>query len=84
MTNKQKKTIERNLHAFIVNYGELRIETGDCGCGFYIYYPANNESWIEYAHNIDYLDGWLMGCVQAKNHLERLKKQHNIKAEFDD
>ena len=65
MTTRQKETIKANLQAFTNNFGKVRIEDADYGGGFYVFYPADSESWIQYCHNIDYLNGWLYGCVQG-------------------
>lgn len=65
LTNSQREKIEDNLKAFIVNFGAPRIEKADYGSGFYIYYPANSDSYIQYCYDIDYLNGWLYGVVQG-------------------
>ncbi len=65
LTPKQKETIKDNLRAFINNFGEPRIERDDLGKGFYVFYPADSDSWIQYCYSIDYLDGWLYGVVQG-------------------
>lgn len=65
MTSKQKEIIADNLRAFIHNFGEVRIEKEDYGRGFYVFSPANSDSYVQYCYNIDYLNGWLYGCVQA-------------------
>lgn len=65
MTKRQKNIINDNLKAFINNFGDIRIENADYGGGFYVYHPANSESYVQYCNNIDYLNGWLYGCVQA-------------------
>ena len=65
MTKRQKETIKDNLNAFVANFGEVRIEKADYGPGFYVFYPVNAETWIQFCHNIDYLDGWLYGVVQG-------------------
>lgn len=65
LTPKQKEKITDNLRAFTSNFGEPRIERADYGDGFYVFYPAESESWIQYCYSIDYLDGWLYGVVQG-------------------
>ena len=67
------ETIKDNLNAFIANFGSVRIEKEECGRGYYVYVPADAESYIQYCYNKDYLNGWLYGCVQAANRKE-LKK----------
>ena len=65
MTAKQKELINDNLTSFINTFGILRIEEESCGKGFYVFYPANRESPIQYCYDIHYLDGWLHGVVQG-------------------
>ena len=67
MTNRQKEIIKDNLRAYVSNFGEVRIEKEEFGKGFYVFSPADSESWVQYCYNIDYLNGWLYGCVQAVN-----------------
>lgn len=61
----QAETITDNLRAFTNNFGSPRIEKEDYGSGFYVFYPPESESWIQYCYNIDYLNGWLYGVVQG-------------------
>lgn len=65
MTAKQNELIKDNLNAFINNFGEVRITKEDYGKGFYVYYPADSDSYIQYCYDIDYLNGWLYGVVQG-------------------
>lgn len=65
MTNRQKELIADNLRAFTTNFGEVRIEHEDYGRGFYVYYPSDSISWIQYCYDINYLNGWLYGVVQG-------------------
>lgn len=65
MTARQKEIIKDNLRAFTVNFGEVRIEDSDYGNGFYVFYPTESESWIQYCYDINYLNGWLYGVVQG-------------------
>ena len=37
MTNRQKEIIKDNLHAFVYNFGPVRIEDADYGGGFYVH-----------------------------------------------
>ena len=67
MTNKQKEIIVDNLRAYVHNFGEVRIEKESYGRGFYVFSPADSDSYVQYCYNIDYLNGWLYGCVQAVN-----------------
>lgn len=65
MTTRQNEIIADNLQAFTANFGAPRIERADYGSGFYVYYPANSDSYIQYCYDINYLNGWLYGCVQG-------------------
>lgn len=70
MTKRQKEIIEDNLRAYKSNFGFISIEKADYGDGFYVFTsPERKESgnWTQYCYNIDYLNGWLYGCVQGAN-----------------
>lgn len=69
MTKREQEIIKDNLRAFVNNFGKVRIEKEDYGRGFYVFSPAESESWVQYCYNIDYLNGWLYGCVQAVNRM---------------
>lgn len=64
-TKRQEDIICKNLNAFVNNFGEVRIEKADYGPGFYVYYPVDAETYIQFCENINYLDGWLYGVVQG-------------------
>lgn len=66
MTKGQREIIADNLRAFQANFGDVRIEDADYGGGFYVFYPPDEDSWIQYCYNIDYLNGWLYGVVQGR------------------
>ncbi len=70
MTQRQKDIIRDNYNAFVTNFGEPRIEKEDYGKGFYVYLPADATTFIQYCYNLDYLNGWLYGAVQAANRKE--------------
>lgn len=65
MTKREKEIIKDNLRAFVYNFGDVRIEKNDYDKGFYVFYPADSDSYIQYCYNVSYLDGWLYGCVQG-------------------
>lgn len=65
LTKRQEDDIKDNLQAFTANFGAPRIERADYGSGFYVYYPANSDSYIQYCYDINYLNGWLYGVVQG-------------------
>lgn len=70
MTKRQKEIIKDNLNAYIANFGYISIEPEDYGKGFYIYTSEERKasgSWTQYCYNIDYVNGWLYGAVQAVN-----------------
>lgn len=65
MTARQKEIIKDNLRAFTHNFGDVRIEKEDYGPGFYVFYPADSTSWLQFCYDINYLNGWLYGVVQG-------------------
>ena len=70
MTNTEKEIIKDNLQAYINNFGYIHIERQECGDGFYVFTSEQRlaeGSWTQFCYNIDYLNGWLYGCVQAAN-----------------
>ena len=67
MDEREKEILKDNLNAFVTNFGEVRIEKEDFGAGYYVFSPSTSESYAQYCYNIDYLNGWLYGCVQAAN-----------------
>ena len=70
MTKRQKEIIKDNLNAYIANFGYITIEKEDYGKGFYVFTDEERKtsgSWTQYCYNIDYLNGWLYGAVQAVN-----------------
>lgn len=83
MTPKQKSYINRNLQAFIYNFGPVRIEKVPYA-GFEIYYPENSATYLFYAEDIKTIDGWLYGAVQAVHQILPAKARHHIPAEIDE
>ena len=80
MTTKQKEIISDNLKAYKANFDYISIENEDCGKGFYVYTsPERKESgsWTQYCMNIDYLNGWLYGAVQAANGMMKRKERED-------
>ena len=70
MTKRQRELISDNLTAYKHNFGFIEIVKEDYGKGFYVFTsPERKESgsWTQYCYNIDYLNGWLYGAVQAAN-----------------
>lgn len=64
LTTREREIIKDNLRAFTTNFGEPKIVKVK-GYGFYIHYPADDESWIQFCRDINYVDGWLYGVVQG-------------------
>ena len=74
LTEMQQKKLRANYKAFVANFGEPRIQKNPCRSGsLLVYWPADAEQHIQYCENIDYLNGWLYGCVQARNKLVPVK-----------
>lgn len=64
-TKREFELVADNLRAFTANFGDARIEKADYGKGFYVYYPTESNSWIQFCYDINYLNGWLYGVVQG-------------------
>ncbi len=70
MTKRETEIIKDNLRAYQSNFEYIEIVKEDYGKGFYVFTsPERKEqgSWTQYCYNIDYLNGWLYGAVQAVN-----------------
>lgn len=68
MTKREKEIIKDNLRAYEYNFDYISIEKESCGRGFYVFTSEERResgSWTQYCYNIDYLNGWLYGAVQA-------------------
>ncbi len=90
-TKSQQEKIVSNLKSYLTNFGYLKIEKCDprCGNGFLVYtdkYRAETGTYTQFCPNIDYLDGWLYGAVQAINLIMEPvpydKRVFNIDIEF--
>lgn len=81
MNDRQKKIIEGNLKAFKANFGDIRIESYDKR-SFYVFYPVESDSYMQYCENIDYLNGWLYGVVQGAVRGEFKKYRTGVKTPF--
>lgn len=69
-TAKQLETVENNLNSYLANFEYINIVKADYGKGFYVYtdqHRAKSGKYTQYCYNIDYLNGWLYGAVQAVN-----------------
>lgn len=81
MTKRQKEIIKDNLNAYIANFDYISIEKEDCGKGFYVFTDEERKesgSWTQYCYNIDYLNGWLYGAVQAVNGIMKPTKKGKV------
>lgn len=77
MTEKQKEIIKDNLRSYKANFDYIRIEKADYGDGFYVFTSEEryeSGSWTQFCYNIDYLNGWLYGAVQAANNIMKRKE----------
>lgn len=78
LTAKQNELIKDNLTAYINNFGYIKIEKADYGSGFYVYTDeqrATEGTCTQFYYNIDYLNGWLYGAVQAVNGVMKSKNK---------
>ena len=66
LTKKEREIIKDNLSAFIVNFGVPRLVREDYGRGLFVY-MGDSDSSIHFAYDINYLNGWMYGAVQAAN-----------------
>lgn len=70
LTKKQQEVVIDNYRAFIHNFEEPVIVREDYGAGFYVYRNQSEyndgNTYVQFCYNIDYLNGWLYGAVQAK------------------
>ena len=81
MGDRELSIIQDNLNAYRSNFGDIRIE-GNNKEGYYIFVPNDNnsgfrEDYIQYCYNIDYLNGWLYGAVQANNKIMKSVREEN-------
>ena len=69
-TRAQMEKVRDNLRAYLANFGYLKIVKADFGRGFYVYTDEQrieSGDYTQYCYNLDYLNGWLYGAVQAIN-----------------
>lgn len=80
-TPKQIEIIKKNLMAYIANMGYIYIEKASYGKGWYIFKSAEdvkNGTYVQFCENIDYLNGWLYGVVQAVNGIIKADNNKSI------
>lgn len=74
LTKKQAEIMKQSpeLRAYTYNFGEPVIERVN---GVFFIYPTQTEysqgHYVNFAHSLDYLKGWLYGCVQSVNILHK-------------
>jgi hypothetical protein len=68
-TKREREVLADNFRAYIANFEMPVIERSDHGGGYYVFRNAEEHkqgsTWIQFCYNIDYLNGWLYGAVQA-------------------
>lgn len=69
MKESDKLQIGTVLRAFVKNFDNITIEDADFGKGYFVYQngDSTNTNAIQYCPTIDFLEGWMWGCIQAKN-----------------
>ena len=80
-TKRQEEIIKDNLKAYEANFGYISIVKEDYGKGFYVFTDEERKasgSWTQYCYNIDYLNGWLYGAVQAVNGRMQPKREEEL------
>ena len=77
LTENEERKIRQNYDAFVANFGSPNIERVP-NKGFYVYYPDWDTEYVQYCRNIDYLDGWLYGCVQGALVIQHRKVANEI------
>lgn len=68
--------IRGNLAAYIRNFEYLKIEREVCDDGYYVYTDERRwktGEWTQHCYNLDCLNGWLCGAVQAANKIMKTK-----------
>ena len=73
-TKKQFEIVKDNLSAYLSNMDYLKIEKEQAGRGFYVFTDeqrAEYGNWTQFCYDINYLNGWLYGVVQAVNGIIR-------------
>lgn len=79
LSARQYEILKDNLRSYLVNFRYIAIAEEDYGDGFMVYTDENRTetgSYTQYCYNIDYLNGWLYGAVQAANKI--MKKEEEI------
>ncbi len=80
-TSEQLEEVNDNLRAYLANMEYIHIQKADYGKGFYIFKSAEDVKtghYVQYCYNLDYLNGWLYGVVQAVNGIVKKKVEEEI------
>lgn len=81
-TKNEFEVIHDNLRAYLANVDYLCIEKANIRIGGYHVFTTEERreegAWTQYCYNIDYLNGWLYGCVQAMNGIVKKKVEEEI------
>lgn len=69
LKQREQEILADNYRAYVHNFERPVIIKEDYGKGFYVYRNEqeynDGGSWVQFCYNIDYLNGWLYGAVQA-------------------
>lgn len=68
LTKHQREVIADNIKAYRANFNFIAIRKDDYNNGFYVFASEDalqSGAYCQYCYNIDYLNGWLYGAVQA-------------------
>lgn len=70
LSKRNQEILKDNYRAYIHNFEKPVIIPDEFEEGFYVYKNkedyTNERGYVQYCYNIDYLNGWLYGAVQAK------------------
>ena len=69
LKQKEQEILADNYRAFIHHFERPVIINEDYGKGYYVFRNKeeyeNGGSYVQFCYDIDYLNGWLYGAVQA-------------------
>jgi hypothetical protein len=61
-----KDVLFDNLRSYLFNFGYIKIIYSDLE-GYFVFANQEEDSPTHFCYNLDYLNGWLYGAVQANN-----------------
>ena len=67
LTIKEQEVIKKHLQAFNVNFQPIEIFKSNKNYFIFQGKNENSDNWIYNTDNINHLNGWLYGAVQANN-----------------